>query len=125
MFWADELRRADSHLEGRVTHELIAGVWRRPDSGVWCDWMGGVVDAVIHLRNQSGRGIALGGVKLPAAHGLLGEYTFVVHPVVAGRSPRPLDGIKSDSARARRATRVPRRHDRAALSALRLTMAVR
>jgi dihydrofolate reductase len=36
-------------------------------------------------------------VKLPAAlaaAGLIEEYTFVVHPVVAGRGPRLLDGIR-------------------------------
>ncbi len=58
---------------------------------------GDVVDAVRRLKEQPGRGIALGGVKLPAtlaAHGLIDEYTFVVHPVVAGRGPRLLDGIR-------------------------------
>lgn len=36
-----------------------------------------------------------GGVWLPvalAAAGLIDEYTFVVHPVIAGRGPRLLDG---------------------------------
>jgi dihydrofolate reductase len=28
-----------------------------------------------------------------AAHGLIDEYTFVVHPVIAGRGPRLLDGV--------------------------------
>ncbi|WP_144831134.1 dihydrofolate reductase family protein [Microbacterium sp. BH-3-3-3] len=58
---------------------------------------GDVVDAVRRLKEQPGRGIALGGVKLPAtlaAHGLIDEFTFVVHPVVAGHGPRLLDGIR-------------------------------
>ncbi|MCD2168285.1 dihydrofolate reductase family protein [Microbacterium sp. JC 701] len=58
---------------------------------------GDLVDAVRRLKEHSGRGIAMGGVKLPAtlaAHGLIDEYTFVVHPVVAGRGPRLLDGIQ-------------------------------
>ena len=58
---------------------------------------GDVVEAVRALREQPGRGVALGGVKLPAAlaaHGLIDEYTFVVHPVVAGRGPRLLDGVE-------------------------------
>ena len=57
---------------------------------------GGVVDAVRLLKEQPGRGMSLGGVKLPAtlaAEGLIDEYTFVVHPVVAGRGPRLLDGV--------------------------------
>ncbi len=58
---------------------------------------GDVVDAVRRLKEQPGRGIALGGVKLSAtlaAHGLIDEFTFVVHPVAAGRGPRLLDGIR-------------------------------
>jgi dihydrofolate reductase len=36
-------------------------------------------------------------VRLPvalAAAGLIDEYTFVVHPVIAGRGPRLLDGVE-------------------------------
>lgn len=58
---------------------------------------GDVVEAVRRLKEEPGRGIALGGVKLPAAlaaEGLIDDYTFVVHPVVAGRGPRLLDGIR-------------------------------
>nr|WP_154923777.1 dihydrofolate reductase family protein [Microbacterium testaceum] len=57
---------------------------------------GDVVEAVRVLKEQPGRGIALGGVQLPttlAAHGLIDEYTFVVHPMIAGRGPRLLDGV--------------------------------
>ena len=56
-----------------------------------------VVDAVRRLKEQAGRGISLGGVRLPAAlaaAGLIDEYTFVVHPVIAGRGPRLLDGAE-------------------------------
>ncbi|WP_436038340.1 dihydrofolate reductase family protein [Microbacterium sp. LjRoot45] len=52
--------------------------------------------AVEALKARPGRGISLGGVALPAALaelGLIDEYTFVVHPVVAGRGPRLLDGL--------------------------------
>ena len=55
-----------------------------------------VLEAVRRLKEQPGRGISLGGVKLPstlAEQGLIDEYTFVVHPVIAGRGPRLLDGI--------------------------------
>ncbi|MDQ1138561.1 dihydrofolate reductase [Microbacterium sp. SORGH_AS 1204] len=57
---------------------------------------GDVVEAVRVLKERPGRGIALGGVQLPAtlaAHGLIDEYTFVVHPVIAGRGPRLLDDV--------------------------------
>ena len=58
---------------------------------------GDVVDGVRRLKEQPGRGISLGGMRLPvalAAAGLIDEYTFVVHPVIAGRGPRLLGGVK-------------------------------
>ena len=58
---------------------------------------GDVVDGVRRLKAQPGRGISLRGVRLPvalAAAGLIDEYTFVVHPVIAGRGPRLLDGVE-------------------------------
>ncbi|MCJ1708548.1 dihydrofolate reductase family protein [Microbacterium sp. VKM Ac-2923] len=57
---------------------------------------GDVVEAVRAVKERPGRGIALGGVALPAmlaGHGLIDEYTFVVHPVIAGRGPRLLDSV--------------------------------
>lgn len=57
---------------------------------------GDVVEAVRRMKQQPGRGIALGGVTLPAAlavNGLIDEFTFVIHPVIAGRGPRLLDGV--------------------------------
>ncbi|MEV7873176.1 dihydrofolate reductase family protein [Microbacterium sp. NPDC089188] len=57
---------------------------------------GDVVESVRRLKEQPGRGISLGGVMLPAllaGQGLIDEYTFIVHPVVAGRGPRLLDGV--------------------------------
>jgi dihydrofolate reductase len=56
-----------------------------------------VVEAVRRLKGEPGRGIALGGVTLPgalAAEGLIDEFTFVVHPVIAGRGPRLLEGVR-------------------------------
>ncbi|MFM2720559.1 dihydrofolate reductase family protein [Microbacterium mcarthurae (nom. nud.)] len=56
-----------------------------------------LLDGVRRLKERPGRGISLGGVRLPvalAAAGLIDEYTFVVHPVIAGRGPRLLDGVE-------------------------------
>lgn len=55
-----------------------------------------LVEALRRLKDEPGRGILVGGVRLPttlAAHGLIDEYTSVVHPVIAGRGPRLLDGV--------------------------------
>lgn len=49
------------------------------------------------LKQQPGRGLALGGVTLPLALadlGLIDEYTFLVHPVIAGHGPTLLSGLR-------------------------------
>ncbi|MEV7610958.1 dihydrofolate reductase family protein [Microbacterium sp. NPDC089320] len=57
---------------------------------------GDLVDAVRGLKAQPGEGLSVGGVTLPLAlanEGLIDEYTFVVHPIIAGHGPRLLDGL--------------------------------
>ena len=129
-FWTDEMERADAVIYGKTTYEMMQSAWRRPDDGVWPDWMeqwevpfaealdgkakhvvsstldavdwnaelisGDLGNAVRRLKEQSGKGLSVGGVTLPLALaelGLIDEYTFVVHPVLAGRGPRLLDGL--------------------------------
>ena len=38
-YWTAEMSQADALLFGRVTYEMMASAWRRPDSGTWPDWM--------------------------------------------------------------------------------------
>jgi dihydrofolate reductase len=57
---------------------------------------GDLRDVVRRLKQQPGEGLSVGGVTLPLAlaeAGLIDEYVFVVHPVVAGHGPRLLDGL--------------------------------
>ena len=52
--------------------------------------------AVQQLKRESGKGLFVGGVKLPQALaelGLIDEYEFVVHPRVAGRGPTLFAGL--------------------------------
>jgi len=52
--------------------------------------------AVRELQQQTGRGILTGGVALPLALeelGLIDEYEFVVHPIIAGHGPTLLAGL--------------------------------
>jgi dihydrofolate reductase len=52
--------------------------------------------AVQQLKRESGRGILVGGVKLPLALaelGLIDEYEFVVHPAIAGHGPTLFAGL--------------------------------
>jgi dihydrofolate reductase len=53
--------------------------------------------AVQQLKEQPGTGLAVGGVTLPLALadlGLIDEYEFLVHPVVAGQGPTLLAGLR-------------------------------
>src|SRR5512138_3150584 len=52
--------------------------------------------AVQKLKQESGRGLLTGGVKLPLALaelGLIDEYEFVVHPRVTGHGPTLFAGL--------------------------------
>ena len=52
--------------------------------------------AVRQLKQEPGKGLLLGGVKLPLALaelGLIDEYEFVVHPNLAGHGPTLFAGL--------------------------------
>lgn len=58
---------------------------------------GDLASAVRELKEQPGTGISLGGVALPTALaglGLVDEYLFLVHPVLAGHGPTLLSGLR-------------------------------
>jgi dihydrofolate reductase len=58
---------------------------------------GDLGEVVRALKEEPGDGLATGGVTLPLALadlGLIDEYEFVVHSVVAGHGPRLLDGLR-------------------------------
>jgi dihydrofolate reductase len=57
---------------------------------------GDLATAVQQLKQQPGKGILTGGVKLPLALaelGLIDEYQFVVHPRVVGHGPALFAGL--------------------------------
>jgi dihydrofolate reductase len=57
---------------------------------------GDLEKAVQQLKRESGRGLFVGGVKLPLALtdlGLIDEYEFVVHPRLAGHGPTLFAGL--------------------------------
>ena len=65
------------------------------------DWnaelvQGDLGEAVHQLKQEPGDGLAVGGVTLPLALanlGLIDEYEFVVHPIVAGHGPTLFAGL--------------------------------
>ena len=57
---------------------------------------GDLGEAVQELKRESGKGLLVGGVKLPLALaelGLIDEYEFVVHPRLVGHGPTPFAGL--------------------------------
>ena len=57
---------------------------------------GDVGEAVQKLKQESGRGLFVGGVKLPlelAEQGLIDEYEFVVQPRLVGHGPTLFAGL--------------------------------
>ena len=57
---------------------------------------GDLEKAVQQLKRESGKGLLVGGVKLPLALaelGLIDEYEFVVHPRIAGHGPTLFAGL--------------------------------
>ena len=123
---AEIIARADALLFGRVTYEMMEAAWRSPRTGAMPDWTepfartidaakkyvvsstldrvdwnaellrGNLGKAVQELKQQSGKGLFLGGVKLPMALaelGLIDEYEFVVHPRLVGHGPTLFAGL--------------------------------
>jgi dihydrofolate reductase len=127
----ENLAQADALLFGRVTYELMEWWRQPAPAGARPDWMepfarminaakkyvvsstldrvdwnaelvrGDLGTAVQQLKRESGKGLYVGGVKLPLALaelGLIDEYEFMVHPRLVGHGPtlfaglsRPLD----------------------------------
>jgi dihydrofolate reductase len=57
---------------------------------------GNLGKAVLQLKQESGKGLLTGGVKLPfalAELGLIDQYEFVVHPRLAGHGPTLFAGL--------------------------------
>ena len=76
-----EVRRVEHPGAGRLERPAVRG-----DLG----------QAVERIKRESGRGLFVGGVKLPQALaelGLIDEYEFVVHPRVAGHGPTLFAGL--------------------------------
>ena len=57
---------------------------------------GDLAEAVKELKREPGKGLLVGGMKLPLALaelGLIDEYEFVVHPRLAGHGPTLFAGL--------------------------------
>jgi len=93
--WMDdaEIRFAEA-IDG-ARKFVVSSTLRDPD---WNAELisGDLETAVRALKAEPGAGLWVGGVMLPTALadlGLIDEFEFVVHPVVAGRGPTLLAGL--------------------------------
>ncbi|WP_223691425.1 dihydrofolate reductase family protein [Leifsonia poae] len=94
--WMDEWQipfaEAIDGAEKHIVSSTLSGV----------DWnaellRGDLRQAVERLKQEPGDGLFVGGVTLPRALadlGLIDEYVFVVHPVLAGHGPTLLAGLR-------------------------------
>lgn len=118
----ENIRQADALLFGRATYEMMESHWRplaRESTELFAqtidaarkyvvsstldrvDWnaelvRGALGKAVDQLKREPGKGLLVGGVKLPLALaelGLIDAYEFVVHPRIAGRGPTLFAGL--------------------------------
>jgi dihydrofolate reductase len=86
--FAEAIHRAEKHVVSSTLGEV--------------DWNAELVtgelgQAVERLKAEPGQGLSVGGVTLPLALadlGLIDEYEFVVHPVLAGHGPTLLAGLR-------------------------------
>ncbi len=56
----------------------------------------GLQDEILKLKQEPGKNILLGGVDIPSqlmGLGLVDEYYFIVHPIIAGAGRRLLEGV--------------------------------
>lgn len=55
-----------------------------------------LVDEALALKSQNGKDIGVGGLSIASQlseHGLIDEYRFVVHPIIAGKGPRLFEKV--------------------------------
>jgi dihydrofolate reductase len=122
----ETLNRADALLFGRVTYEMMEAAFRPAWTGERPAWMepfrrtidatkkyvvsstlkrvdwnaelvrGDLAEAVQKLKQEPGKELYVGGVKLPLALaelGLIDEYEFVVQPRLVGHGPTLFAGL--------------------------------
>lgn len=89
--WTDPFARAINAAKKYVVSSTLERV----------DWnaellRGDLAKAVQQLKRESGKGLFVGGVKLPQAlaeMGLIDEYELIVHPRIAGHGPTLFAGL--------------------------------
>lgn len=61
---------------------------------------GNISEELMALKNKTGKDIAVGSLSIASQLsdlGLIDEYHFVVHPIVAGKGPRLFENLQSEN----------------------------
>ena len=97
------LRNAGILLYGRITYQLMVPYWpevakSQSESKATNEFArGNVAEEVLALKRQPGKDICVGSLSIASQlseRGLIDEYYFVVHPVIAGKGPRLFESVK-------------------------------
>ena len=93
--WMEPFARTIDAAKKYVVSSTLS---RNPDRVDWNAELvrGDLGTAVQQLKQESGKGLLVGGVKLPLALaelGLIDEYELVVHPRLAGHGPALFAGL--------------------------------
>jgi len=102
-FWAENFRRSDTLLHGRVAYELMKGAWRRPKSGEWPDWMDASEVAFSEVMDPIRKVVASG--TLDAVDWNAELISGNVVEVARAVKERPGRGIALGASRCRRCSR--------------------
>ena len=94
--WMDQWQIPFAETIDRAKKYVVSSTLSRAD---WNAELvrGNLGPVVQRLKQESGEGLWVGGVTLPLALadlGLIDEYEFVVHPVLAGHGPTLLAGLR-------------------------------
>ena len=93
--WTEPFARTIDAARKYVVSRTLDGVdWNAEIVG------GDLAKAVQQLKQEPGKGLFVGGLKLALALtelGLIDEYEFVVHPRLAGHGPTLFAGLRSKS----------------------------
>lgn len=94
--WMDDWMIPFADTIDRAKKYVVSSTLEHPDWNAEL-LQGDLGEAVRQLKQEPGRGLAVGGVTLPLALadlGLIDEFEFVVQPIVAGHGPTLFAGLR-------------------------------
>ncbi len=94
--WMEDWMESFAHTIHAKKKYLVSSTRTDADWNATERLRGDLGEAVRQLKAQPGGALAVGGVRLPMALaelGLIDQYEFIVHPVIAGRGPSLFAGL--------------------------------